>query len=111
MWNLYGLGRLCEAIDPILEGQFQEEEASRLLQIGLLCVQASAELRPSMSVVVKMLNKSSDIPMPTQPPFLNSSRSTGCSVHVFSGPFSSRHKSDTQSTGNATMTKSWVEPR
>ncbi|XP_030449196.1 cysteine-rich receptor-like protein kinase 3 [Syzygium oleosum] len=111
VWNLYGSGQLCEAIDPILEGQFQEEEASRLLQIGLLCVQASAELRPSMSVVVKMLNKSSDIPAPTQPPFLNSSRSTECSVHVFSGPYSSRHESDTQSTGNATMTESWVEPR
>ncbi|XP_030513174.1 cysteine-rich receptor-like protein kinase 3 [Rhodamnia argentea] len=111
VWNLYESGRLCEAIDPILEGQFQEEEASRLLQIGLLCVQASAELRPSMSVVVKMLNKSFEIPTPTQPPFLISSRSTECSRHVFSGPYSSPQKSDTQSTGNATMTESWFEPR
>jgi len=81
-----------------------------LLQIGLLCVQASAELRPSMSVVVKMLKESSELPTPTQPPFLNSSRSTECSRHM-SEPNSSCHLSDTQSTGNATMTKSWIEPR
>ncbi|KAF8040783.1 hypothetical protein BT93_B2879 [Corymbia citriodora subsp. variegata] len=111
VWNLYGSDRLWEAIDPILEGQFQEQEASRLLQIGLLCVQASAELRPSMSVVVKMLNKTSEIAMPTQPPFLNSSQSTECSGCVSSGPYSSPHGSDAQSTGNATMTESWVEPR
>ncbi|KAF8390450.1 hypothetical protein HHK36_024976 [Tetracentron sinense] len=72
VWNLYGLGRLCEAVDPTLEGRFQEEEASRVLQIGLLCTQASAELRPSMSMVVKMLSDNQDIPQPTQPPFLNS---------------------------------------
>nr|POE53027.1 cysteine-rich receptor-like protein kinase 3 [Quercus suber] len=73
VWNLYGIGRVCEAVDPALEGQFQEEEASRLLQIGLLCVQASAELRPSMSTVVKMLFDNQEIPQPTHPPFLNSS--------------------------------------
>lgn len=111
VWNLFGSGRLCEAIDPILEGQFQEQEVSRLLQIGLLCVQASAELRPSMSVVVKMLKESSELPTPTQPPFLNSSRSTECSRHMFSEPNSSRQESDTQSPGNAATTESWVKPR
>ncbi|KAM3706316.1 hypothetical protein ACJW31_03G144100 [Castanea mollissima] len=73
VWNLYGIGRICEAVDLDLEGMFQEEEASRLLQIGLLCVQASAELRPSMSTVVKMLSDNYEIPQPTHPPFLNSS--------------------------------------
>ncbi|KAJ6431130.1 hypothetical protein OIU84_018595 [Salix udensis] len=55
VWSLHGNGRLCEAVDPVLEGDFQEDEASRLLHIGLLCVQASPELRPSMSKVVKMI--------------------------------------------------------
>ncbi|KAK7834315.1 cysteine-rich receptor-like protein kinase 3 [Quercus suber] len=73
VWNLHGIGRVCEAVDPALKGQFQEDEASRLLQIGLLCVQASAELRPSMSTVVKMLSDNHEIPQPTHPPFLNSS--------------------------------------
>nr|XP_028947576.1 cysteine-rich receptor-like protein kinase 2 isoform X2 [Malus domestica] len=71
-WDLYGTCRLREAVDPLLEGKFENEEASRLLQIGLLCVQASAELRPAMSLVVKMLTENLEIPQPTQPPFLNS---------------------------------------
>nr|XP_023914600.1 cysteine-rich receptor-like protein kinase 3 isoform X2 [Quercus suber] len=73
VWNLYGTGKLCEAVDPILEANFEEVEASRLLQVGLLCAQASAELRPSMSVVVKMLTDNHEIPQPTPPPFINSS--------------------------------------
>ncbi|KAK2977479.1 hypothetical protein RJ640_016107, partial [Escallonia rubra] len=51
VWNLCGTGRLREAVDSSLNGNFQEDEASRLLRIGLLCAQASAELRPSMSAV------------------------------------------------------------
>ncbi|KAM4133470.1 hypothetical protein ACJW30_01G331300 [Castanea mollissima] len=73
VWNLYGMGKLCEAVDPVLDANFEEVEASRLLQIGLLCAQASAELRPSMSVVVKMLTDNHEIPQPTPPPFINSS--------------------------------------
>ncbi|KAF7124662.1 hypothetical protein RHSIM_Rhsim12G0042400 [Rhododendron simsii] len=69
-WNRYGLGTLCEAVDPSLQVTFGEEEARKLLQIGLLCVLASAELRPSMSMVVKMLKDNHEIPQPTQPPFL-----------------------------------------
>ena len=99
VWNLYGIGRICEAVDPALEGQFQEEEASRLLQIGLLCVQASAELRPSMSTVVKMLSDNHEIPQPTHPPFLNSSRaelrqyipSRTCNSQSLSGDHSKMH--------------------
>ncbi|KAL5549058.1 hypothetical protein UlMin_004289 [Ulmus minor] len=72
VWNHYRNGRVCDAVDPKLQGNFQVEDASRLFQIGLLCVQASAELRPSMSMVVKMLTENHQIPQPTQPPFLNS---------------------------------------
>ncbi|WOL20704.1 cysteine-rich receptor-like protein kinase 3 [Canna indica] len=74
VWNLYKSNRLLEAIDATLEGKFPEETASRVLQIGLLCAQASAELRPAMSLVVRMLkDDDSAIPSPTQPPFLSSS--------------------------------------
>ncbi|KAK3041831.1 hypothetical protein RJ639_000347 [Escallonia herrerae] len=63
VWNLCGTGRLCEAVDSSLNGNFQEDEASRLLRIGLLCAQASAELRPSMSSVVKMVIASQSQPI------------------------------------------------
>lgn len=109
VWNLYGAGRLCEAIDPVLEGNFQEEEASRLLQIGLLCVQASAELRPSMSIIVKMLTDNHGIPQPTQPPFLNPN-STEISRLMQPATCNSQPGSHTQSSGNS-MTQSWIEPR
>ncbi|KAK1301479.1 Cysteine-rich receptor-like protein kinase 2 [Acorus calamus] len=72
VWNYYNSNRLPEAVDPILSGQFRAEVATRVLQIGLLCAQASAELRPSMSVVAKMLTDGGPVPPPSQPPFLDS---------------------------------------
>ncbi|XP_024023931.1 cysteine-rich receptor-like protein kinase 3 isoform X2 [Morus notabilis] len=111
VWNLYGTGKLSDAVDPGLEGNFNSEEASRLLQIGLVCVQASAELRPSMSSVVKMLTESHEIPQPTQPPFINSaSTEIGRGVLSRSKEYKSQPDSNTQSSGNNT-TESWIGPR
>ncbi|EEF34454.1 cysteine-rich receptor-like protein kinase 3 [Ricinus communis] len=110
VWNLYGTGRLWEAVDPVLAGNFQEEEASRLLQVGLLCVQASAELRPAMSVAVKMLSGIHELSQPTQPPFLNPSTSSEISPFMRPATSSSQPDSRTQSSGNS-MTQSWIEPR
>ncbi|RDY08667.1 Cysteine-rich receptor-like protein kinase 3, partial [Mucuna pruriens] len=108
VWSLYGSNRLFEVVDPALEGAFPAEEACQLLQIGLLCAQASAELRPSMSVVVEMVNNSHEIPQPTQPPFINS----GSSEFSKSGlpGYKFQPGSNTQSSGD-TMTESLVEPR
>lgn len=45
-----------------------------MLQIGMLCTQASVPLRPSMEQIVHMLSdKDCEIPIPNQPPFLNAS--------------------------------------
>ncbi|KAM6589336.1 hypothetical protein CsatA_011941 [Cannabis sativa] len=110
VWSHYGNGTLNEIVDPSLEGNFQAEEASRLLQIGLISVQASAELRPSMSAVVNLLTENHEIPQPTQPPFL-SSISTEIGRGIPSNEYySSKPESNTQSYGN-NMTESWVEPR
>ncbi|XP_030496211.2 cysteine-rich receptor-like protein kinase 3 [Cannabis sativa] len=110
VWSHYGSGTLNEVVDPSLEGNFQAEEASRLLQIGLISVQASAELRPSMSAVVNLLTENHEIPQPTQPPFL-SSISTEIGRGIPSTEYnSSKPESNTQSYGN-NMTESWVEPR
>ncbi|XP_059446876.1 cysteine-rich receptor-like protein kinase 3 [Corylus avellana] len=109
VWSLHGTGRLCEAVDPVLEGKFQEEEASRLLQIGLLCVQASAELRPSMSLVVKMITDNHEIAQPTQPPFLNSS-SAEVSQNIPPPTYYSQPESYNNSSGND-ITNSGIEPR
>ncbi|BFG26916.1 hypothetical protein CerSpe_131900 [Prunus speciosa] len=73
VWKLYISNDLARAVDPCLRDDFPVEEASRVLQIGLLCTQASVALRPSMAEVVAMLtNKErAAIPNPNQPPFLN----------------------------------------
>ncbi|GAV62001.1 Pkinase domain-containing protein/Stress-antifung domain-containing protein [Cephalotus follicularis] len=108
VWNLNGTGRLVEAVDPVLEGNF--EDASRLLKIGLLCVQANAERRPAMSVVVKMLTQNHEIPQPTRPPFLNTSGVETTSPSIPRQNYYSQPDSYTQSSGTS-MTQSWIEPR
>lgn len=72
IWKLYRSNRLLEAVDPCLGDDFPATESSRVLQIGLLCTQASPSLRPSMDEVVELLsNSNGDVPSPNQPPFLS----------------------------------------
>ncbi|OMO59220.1 hypothetical protein CCACVL1_24993 [Corchorus capsularis] len=74
VWTLYRSNRLCEAVDPNIRDDMSAKEAPNVLQIGLLCTQVSVPLRPSMAQVVQMLtDKAYEVPLPNQPPFLNSS--------------------------------------
>ncbi|KAI8527042.1 hypothetical protein RHMOL_Rhmol12G0045800 [Rhododendron molle] len=110
-WNLYRLGTPCEAVDPSLQGKFEEQEARKLLQIGLLCVQASAELRPSMSMVVKMMKGNYEIPQPTQPPFLIAGSAESSTQSAQSRTSHSRPEShNTQSSGN-NISENFIKPR
>ncbi|XP_058073059.1 cold-responsive protein kinase 1-like, partial [Magnolia sinica] len=54
-WELFERRELVMLVDPSLNGDYDVEEACRILKIGLLCTQDSPKLRPSMSSVVKML--------------------------------------------------------
>ncbi|KAF1885234.1 hypothetical protein Lal_00029123 [Lupinus albus] len=60
-WELYEQGELIRLVDISLNGFFDAEEACRILKIALLCTQDNPKLRPSMSSVVKMLNREIDI--------------------------------------------------
>ncbi|XP_057721736.1 cysteine-rich receptor-like protein kinase 42 [Arachis stenosperma] len=73
VWKLYRSNTLAEAVDSSLRiNEYPSNEALRVLHIGLLCTQASASLRPSMTQVVNLLTNSNlDFPTPTQPPFMN----------------------------------------
>ena len=98
-----------EAVDPSLGGIFEEDTASRVLKVGLLCVQASAEQRPTMSLVVKMLTDNHEIPQPKQPPFLNS---VNAETIPLEKPETSHSLPDSSSqTSKNSMTQSWIEPR
>ncbi|KAJ0083024.1 hypothetical protein Patl1_10411 [Pistacia atlantica] len=46
---------LLEIVDPKLENQFNKEEAERMIKVVVLCSNASAALRPTMSEVLSML--------------------------------------------------------
>eukprot|EP00253_Pinus_taeda_P035843 PITA_35843 len=52
----------------------QNDEASMVMQVGLLCIQAESSLRPPMSTVTSMLSLDSitDIPDTTKPAFMSS---------------------------------------
>ncbi|XP_038892180.1 cysteine-rich receptor-like protein kinase 3 [Benincasa hispida] len=109
VWNLYGEGRLYAVVDPILAGDHPRDKASQLLQIGLVCVQAYADLRPSMSMVVKMLTANYEIPQPKQPPYL----------HPSSGNMKPQNSSDSSNpnlyynsrSSQNSMTQSIIDPR
>ncbi|KAB2609321.1 cysteine-rich receptor-like protein kinase 42 [Pyrus ussuriensis x Pyrus communis] len=74
VWKHYKEKNITETVDPTLKGGFPEREASDVLQIGLMCTQASLAVRPSMAEVVRMLTDEKHvIPSPKQPPFLNAS--------------------------------------
>jgi hypothetical protein len=69
-WRLYKAEKGLEIMDPTLQGSYSWEEGIRVLKIGLLCTQAAAALRPSMSRVVSMLTSEREhLPSPTSPAF------------------------------------------
>lgn len=72
IWKHYNAGTLMELLDPNLHEQCSEVEALKVFHIGLLCAQASPNLRPPMWKVVEMLSsRDKELPRPTQPPFIN----------------------------------------
>lgn len=109
VWNFYGEGKLYAAVDPVLAGNFPRDAASQMLQIGLVCVQAFADLRPSMSMVVKMITENYEIPQPKQPPYLHSSSGE---VKFQNSSGSSKPILDLNSGSSQTnMTQSIIDPR
>ncbi|CAM8972670.1 unnamed protein product [Rhodiola kirilowii] len=74
VWRHYKGNKLSETVDASLNGNFNAEDASRVLQIGLLCTQTAAAQRPTMPQVVQLLNGTTkEIPSPKDPPFVNAS--------------------------------------
>lgn len=53
---MYNSKELMNLVDPMLYGNFPENEAIRFLKVGLLCVQEKSKHRPQMSTAIKMMN-------------------------------------------------------
>lgn len=54
-WEAYKEGDIGRIIDPVLDVNDHEENVSRFIKVGLLCVQEAAKTRPKMSMAVKMM--------------------------------------------------------
>ncbi|KAK9077267.1 hypothetical protein SSX86_005604 [Deinandra increscens subsp. villosa] len=63
VWELYGAGKLLEAVDPRLRLEFNGEEVKRLMIIGLWCAHPDSKLRPSMRQVIQVLNSETPLPL------------------------------------------------
>ncbi|KAK8542611.1 hypothetical protein V6N12_015201 [Hibiscus sabdariffa] len=79
VWGLFGEGRIIEAADKRLNGEFKEEEMRKLLLVGLSCAHPDSAERPSIRRVLQILNNEADpIAVPKMKPTLTFS----CSLTV-----------------------------
>ncbi|KAF7815980.1 putative L-type lectin-domain containing receptor kinase S.7 [Senna tora] len=56
VWGLHSEGRIIEAADKRLNGEFEEEGMRKLLLLGLSCANPDSAERPSMRRVLQILN-------------------------------------------------------
>jgi hypothetical protein len=59
--SLHEQDKLMDLIDPRLNNNVLDDEAQRVINVALLCVQTSATRRPSMSRVLAMLLNEVDV--------------------------------------------------
>nr|GLL28592.1 L-type lectin-domain containing receptor kinase IX.1-like [Ipomoea trifida] len=66
VWDLYGMGKLFEVIDPKLCGNFDEQEMKQLMMVGLWCAHPDSTCRPKISQALHCLKFL--VQLPTLPP-------------------------------------------
>eukprot|EP00262_Sarcandra_glabra_P014679 TRINITY_DN433_c0_g1_i1.p1 TRINITY_DN433_c0_g1~~TRINITY_DN433_c0_g1_i1.p1 ORF type:complete len:720 (-),score=38.46 TRINITY_DN433_c0_g1_i1:107-2149(-) len=64
VWVLYREGRILEAVDSKLSGDYVAEDAERLLLLGLACSHPIASERPNTQTIVQIVSRS------VKPPFV-----------------------------------------
>jgi hypothetical protein len=71
-WELWTNDGGSDLVDPLLNDISSMQIVLRYVNIALLCLQASAADRPTMSDVIAMLsNETAVLPYPKEPAFLN----------------------------------------
>ncbi|CAN6453207.1 unnamed protein product [Victoria cruziana] len=71
IWNHYKTNTVEEILDRCVDEK-DKEDMLHVVQVGLLCTQATPSLRPSMSRVVEMLrDREEEEGAPSDPPFLD----------------------------------------
>ncbi|XP_023632943.1 probable LRR receptor-like serine/threonine-protein kinase At1g29720, partial [Capsella rubella] len=60
--TLQQTGDIMDIVDAMLKGEFNNNEAARMIKVALVCINSSPSLRPTMSEVVQMLEGEMEIP-------------------------------------------------
>ncbi|KAF8405859.1 hypothetical protein HHK36_007937 [Tetracentron sinense] len=69
VWDKWEKGKLMEAFDERLMGQFNRVEMEKMVMVGLCCVNPDCKERPTMKETVRMLRGESLLPvLPTRKP-------------------------------------------
>ncbi|XP_062176348.1 L-type lectin-domain containing receptor kinase IX.1-like isoform X3 [Alnus glutinosa] len=63
VWELYGIGKVLEAADPRLDGDFDEQQMERLMIVGLWCAHPDRNFRPSIRETIHVLNFETPLPI------------------------------------------------
>ncbi|CAN7139929.1 unnamed protein product [Brassica rapa subsp. narinosa] len=72
VWRLHSEGRVLDAVDERLRGEFDEEMMKKLLLVGLKCAHPDSNERPSMRRVLQILNNEVEpSPVPKMKPTLS----------------------------------------
>ncbi|KAF3971027.1 hypothetical protein CMV_005338 [Castanea mollissima] len=62
VWELYGKGKLLEAVDETLNGDYDIDKMTCLMTTGLWCAHPDHTLRPSIRQAIKVLNFEAPLP-------------------------------------------------
>ncbi|KAF7849230.1 hypothetical protein BT93_L1065 [Corymbia citriodora subsp. variegata] len=72
VWELYGLGKFLDAVDPKLGSDFEEKLLEHLMIVGLWCAHPDSNIRPSIREALNLLDVDasppalpSSLPVPT----------------------------------------------
>lgn len=63
-------GNVANVVDPRLGGEYNQGEAERAALVAVWCIQDEEGARPTMGVVVKMLEGTVEVAMPPAPQLL-----------------------------------------
>ncbi|CAI8617992.1 unnamed protein product [Vicia faba] len=114
VWGLYGRGRILEAVDPRLSGDFDEEQIKCLMIVGLWCAHPDPNNRTSMRQAIQVLNFEASLPnLPSSMPVPTYAEGP---FNSFTAPFSISGSEEGQSkniisfSSNTNSTTSDVSP-
>ncbi|PUZ67027.1 hypothetical protein GQ55_3G398200 [Panicum hallii var. hallii] len=108
VWECYGRGRIIDAADARLNGEFDGDEMERVMITALWCAHPDRTLRPSIRQAIGVLRMEAPLPsLPTNmpvatfmPPMHHLQRESGATTGSSSGSAGTKHSSITTKTSS-----------